>query len=407
MQLGGFHLTYCTNIHPGAGWPEVFANLKIYAPELKRRLAPGRPFGLGLRLSAQECEELLAEGPERFRAFLSEQGLYVALINGFVHGGFHRRRVKECVFAPDWADKARVAYTLRLLKVAKSLLPEGLDGGISTSPLSYKRWGSQDARVLEAITHNLVHVAETMARLAQEEAKLVHLDIEPEPDGLVENSEELATFYHEWLLPVGGRLLADSLRISVERAQELLLEHIRVCYDTCHLAVEREEPEEVLGRFAELGIKIGRVQVSSALELRLPDERPQRTRLAAQLGPFAESVYLHQVVEERDGQLRRYPDLADALATVGEAGARRWRIHFHVPLFVSQFGTLDSTQPYIRRTLQLLRERPFTYHLEIETYTWDVLPADLKLDLLDSIEREYRWVLNQLQVPAGVEPEAG
>jgi hypothetical protein len=63
-----------------------------------------------------------------------------------------------------------------------------------------------------------------------------------------------------------------------------------------------------------------------------------------------------------------------------------------VPIFVEHSGAFLTTQDDIRRTFQLLSQRPFCRHLEIETYTWEVLPPALKTDLIDSIAREYRWV---------------
>ena len=143
MQIapgGPVHLTYCTNIHPGTGWAEVEANIARYGPALKRRFAPHGPFGVGLRLSAREARELLATGFDEFEAFLAREGLYVAIINGFPYGPFHRSVVKADVYAPDWRDDARVRYTLDLIEVLRRLLPEGLDGGVSTAPISYKAW---------------------------------------------------------------------------------------------------------------------------------------------------------------------------------------------------------------------------------------------------------------------------
>src|SRR5262249_11862574 len=140
----------------------------------------------------------------------------------------------------------------------------------------------------------------------------IHLDIEPEPDGLIENSAELAAFYQQWLLPAGAPMLANVLGIPVDEARRHLLDHIQVCLDTCHAAVEYEEPQAVLARFDAVGIKVGRMQISSALRVPLPGEPDRRTQLARQLEPFAESSYLHQVIERRDdGTLHHYPDLAD------------------------------------------------------------------------------------------------
>jgi sugar phosphate isomerase/epimerase len=390
-----FQLTYCTNIHPGNGWEEVFDNLRRYAPALRERLASGESFGIGLRLSGQESSELLQkEHLQRFRSFLDEHDLYVFTINGFPHGPFHGRAVKADVHVPDWRDEERVRYTLRLIEILAHLLPDGLHGGISTSPLSYKPWVDvEDAALWEHITRQVVRVAEELVRIRVQRGKTIHLDIEPEPDGLLENSIEVVRFYEDWLLADGASMLSDRMGMTVDEARSCLLDHIRVCFDTCHVAMAYEDPAQVLDRFAEVGIRIGKVQISSALKVMLPDDEAKRVTLEETLRPFAESTYLHQVAcRDRDGTLNQYPDLVDALPDIQSSRADQWRIHFHVPIFVERYGTLLSTQDDIRQVFALLHQRRFSEHLEIETYTWDVLPKDLKKDLLDLIGLEYEWV---------------
>ncbi len=398
MQVGKdgyFRLTYCSNIHPGNGWGEVEANLRRYAPPLKARLAPDVPFGLGLRLSDRESRELL-EGDRlaRFQEFLAEHDLYVFLINGFPYGPFHNQTVKEAVFAPDWREEERVDYTLRLAEILSRLLPAGVDGGISTSPLSYKAWvDSSDPAVWEQVTRNVVRVAAALGRLKRERGTVIHLDIEPEPDGLVETSAELARFFAEWLLPVGAPRLAEALGVSIEQAREELAEHVRVCWDTCHMSVAYERPAEVLERYEKAGLRVGRVQVSAALKVATPGDPAQRAALQQALEPLVEPTYLHQVRQRaQDGSLRAYPDLDRALPALHDPEAVEWRTHFHVPIFVERYGAFCSTQDEIQQVLTLLSARRFTPHLEIETYTWQVLPPVLKRDLVDSIEREYGWV---------------
>ncbi len=393
---GQFHLTYCTNIHPGETWKEVSANLRKFGPALKKRLSPNEPFGLGLRLSKVGAEELLSgDNLSRFREILASHGLYVAIINGFPYGSFHNRVIKSDVMAPDWRTDERVRYTLQLVEVIKGLVPTGLDAGISTSPLSYKGWiQSNETAAWEEITGNIVRVAAAMARVHAECGVLVHLDLEPEPDGLIENSAETADFFERWLLPVGVPLLAHELQIYEETARRVMLDHVQVCYDTCHFAVEYEDTETALARFQRLGIKIGRIQVSSALRVGLLPDGRLRARLAGQLAAFAESTYLHQVLERRDdGEIFHYSDLPDALPHIKNPAAREWRIHFHVPLFVKEYGDFGSTQDEILPVFKALRRDAFTRHLEIETYTWGVLPTALRMDMLEMIEREYRWVM--------------
>lgn len=404
MRLGDdgfYHLTYCTNIHPGETWAAVQANLETYLPGLKAQLAPDRPFGVGLRLSDAAARTGLQDGAAaRLRAWLEAHGLYVFTLNGFPYGGFHRQVVKDDVYRPDWRTQERVDYTLRLVEVLAELLPDGEEGGISTSPISYKGWldaaGREEA--LRQGSRGLVRVAEKLVRLRREQGTLIHIDIEPEPDCLLENTDETVAFFQEYLLPEGGRHLADRLDVSREEAEEHLLEHIRVCYDTCHFAVEYEAPGAVFDRLEEAGIRVGKVQISAALRVPLPEEKAGRAALEERLRPFAESTYLHQVVARRpDGRLGHYPDLGEALPHLAGSDAEEWRIHYHVPLFVEDYAGLRSTQPDLVAALREVQRRRLCPHLEIETYTWDVLPPDLKLELADSIRREYEWVLKEVQ----------
>jgi hypothetical protein len=239
----------------------------------------------------------------------------------------------------------------------------------------------------------VVRVAEEVVRIRLHWGKTIHLDIEPEPDGLLENSTEVVRFYEDWLLADGASMLSERMGMTIDEARACLLDHIRVCFDTCHVAMAYEDPEQVLDRLAEVGIRIGKVQISSALKVMLPNDEAERVALEETLRPFAESTYLHQVAcRNRDGTLYQYSDLVDALPDVQSSRADQWRIHFHVPIFVERYGKLLSTQDDIRRVFALLHQRRFSEHLEIETYTWDVLPKDLKKDLLDLIGLEYEWV---------------
>ena len=394
-----FQLTYCTKIHPGEEWQQVFANLEKYVPNLKTQLTPEKPFGIGLRLADVAARQLLEKDAlMQFKTWLIQQEFYVFTLNGFPYGGFHHQVVKDQVYAPDWSKKERLDYTLRLVEILTFLLPEGMDGGISTLPLSYKPWFKENKSTWESTLHSssihLALVAAEMARIREETGKLLHVDLEPEPDGLIENSTEVIDFFQNWLLPIGGAFLAKDLAISQALAEQRLLEHIRVCYDTCHFAVEYEDPLLVFKRFQAAGIQIGKVQISAALRVMIPQDLQQRSLIVERLRPFAESTYLHQVIERRvDGTLHHYPDLVTALPELEKVDAQEWRIHFHVPIFIRDYQLLHSTQDDIIDVLDLLGKNNACEHLEIETYTWDVLPPEMKMDLLASIQREYEWVL--------------
>ena len=386
------HLTYCSNIHPGESWPDLFRQLKQNLPELKQRLSPESAFGVGLRLSAEAARELKQnQNLRKFKQWLSGEDLYVFTINGFPYGNFHGERVKDNVYKPDWTTSERVEYTVYLAKILSKLLPEGMDGGISTSPLSYKPWlkNTQREEVYRLSCRNMANVAHLLGEISKNRGTDIHIDIEPEPDCLLENTAETIEYFQEWLFTEGAAHLADKYAYEREEAAELLRNHIRVCYDTCHFAVEYEDPAEVVRQFREAGITIGKVQISAALKVDLQgmDEKA----VISALKPFEEDTYLHQVIERRsDNTFRHYPDLSDALENGLESPSEEWRIHFHVPIFVDSFGDLQSTQDDIVTSLSYLLEGECT-HFEIETYTWEVLPDDLKAPLVDSIEREIKW----------------
>ena len=397
-----YHLTYCTNIHPGEDWFHVFGNLQTYIPPLKQQLSPNAPFGIGLRLAGAASEELLA-GDElaQLQDWLAVQGCYVFTLNGFPHGGFHRQVVKDQVYAPDWSKPDRLSYTRRLVKILAALLPDGIDGGISTVPLSYKPWwqSNLDYRtfIFERSSLHLAQIAAAMAQVEKTTGKFLHLDLEPEPDAGLENADEVIAFFQDWLLPVGQAYLQQHYGISAANAEIWLRRYIRVCYDTCHFAVEYEEPTFALAKLQKAGIAIGKFQLSSAIRIPIPADISQRQVLRQHLEPFAESTYLHQVIEQRSsGTLQHYPDLSDALSALSTTDATEWRTHFHVPIFIDRYPPFASTQDHITAILHQLPQVPDCTHLEIETYTWDVLPADMKLDILASIQREYEWVLSAL-----------
>lgn len=403
MNIKDLHLSYCSNIHAGESWDATFRNLKIYIPEVKNRLGYKGKFGIGLRLS-QEASVAL-ERPDRlqeFRDWLKQTNSYVFTLNCFPYGGFHRTKVKEQVHAPDWTTEARLAYTLRCFRILAQLLPEGVEGGISTSPLSYRHWFVSDLEKNEAFeraTTHLIAVVVELVRLQQETGKFLHLDIEPEPDGLLENSDELIHYFKEWLLSVGKASLAKQLGTTQKEAGKLIKDHLQVCYDVCHFAIGYEKPKEAFKKLKQAGIGIGKIQLSAALKLLIPESPFERFSIGKRLGEFADTTYLHQVVgRTKEGGLKSYPDLPQALAKLGDTQDLEWRVHFHVPIFLANYGTFQATQEDIVEVLKLVNANSsITKHLEVETYTWEVLPEDTHLTLGDAISRELAWVKEQLQ----------
>jgi hypothetical protein len=383
------HLCYCTNIHPGEDWNTHFKQLKQHLPQVKAAISPDKPLGVGLRTSNLASLELLEGQRVQLKEWMRQTGLYVFTLNGFPYGGFHENAVKTQVHIPDWFNTERLHYTIRLIDLLSYLLPDGMSGGISTSPLSYRHWHGKREQALQDATQPLLDLVVHLDRMHQKKGQLIHLDIEPEPDGLLETTAEFVDFYKHWLIPMGKERFG-------REAEKLIRDHIQICYDVCHAAVAFENTAESIGLLQSEGIQIGKIQLSAALRAPLM-ENPEQ--VLAQLSAFDEPVYLHQVVAlDKQDKLHRFADLPLAFHRVKPHNWKEWRSHFHVPLFMEQYGDLYSTQPDLLQILSLQRSQPLTQHLEVETYTWEVLPPQLKLPITESIVREMTWVKAQLSL---------
>jgi sugar phosphate isomerase/epimerase len=395
MLVSRAHLTYCTNIHAGESWDEVLHNVRTHVLAVKARIAPERDFGVGLRLSARAARTL--REPERlleFRDFLAAHGLYVFTINGFPYGPFHGAPVKAAVYRPDWAEAERARYTEDLAEILAALLPDGLAGSISTVPGGFMR-DRPSAADVALVARQLLDQAVMLHRLSETRGKDIALALEPEPCCLLETTSETIDFFEHRLLSREARAwVARAAGVEAARAEAIIRRHLGVCLDTCHAAIEFEHADETLDRLASAGIAISKIQLSTGL--RLPE--PGAEALAA-LRAYDEPVYLHQVVAEtRDGALLRFEDLPEALRSAEARAAAEWRVHFHVPLYRSDLGAFTNTQAFLARILERQAASPVTSQLEVETYTWDVLPAEQRSGgVVASIARELGWVTEHLR----------
>jgi sugar phosphate isomerase/epimerase len=375
MRLpGGPHLGYCTNVHAGESVAEVLDSLRRVAVPVRERLGVDA-LGLGLYLSHRAASEVDAR---KLRDALDGLGLYAFTLNGFPYGGFHAERVKEAVYRPDWTDPRRAEHTLTLATILDAIAPpEVAEPTISSLPLGWRiGWSAEHT---DAAARALVGVARELRARAERGGRRIRICLEAEPGCVLELTPDVVRFFDGPLTRAAGG------------ERELIDAHLGVCYDLCHQAVAFENPSDVVGMLTSSGIRVGKVQVSSALELRDPTDASARARLAA----FDEPRYLHQARARDGGYVDDLPKSFERFPR-----DRPWRVHFHSPIDRDFTGPLGTTRTELQKALALLRGGKVTTQYEVETYTWSVLPeAERPADdaaLARGLAREVAWARGEL-----------
>lgn len=348
------HLAYCTNVHPAETLDGVLAQLRDHCEPVRRRLGRDR-LGIGLWLAKDAAHALVSDPSalRRLRTELDARGLEVVTLNGFPYEGFGAEEVKYRVYKPDWADAERLEHTTALARVLAGLLPDDVtEGSISTLPLAW-RTAYDDTRAAQAHTA-LATLAERLDALEELTGRSIRIGLEPEPGCIVETTTDA---------------IAPLTAIDHDR--------IGVCVDTCHLATSFEDPHTALDALTTARVPIVKSQLSAALHAEHPHLPEVREALAA----FDEPRFLHQTrTSTTTAGLAGTDDLGEALKGDALPDTSPWRAHFHVPLHAAPAAPLTSTLPVLKDALTRLvgGPHPLTRHLEVETYTWQTLPPELR-----------------------------
>ncbi|MEE1832028.1 metabolite traffic protein EboE [Streptomyces sp. SP17KL33] len=347
------HLAYCTNVHPAETVDGVLAQLRDHCEPVRRRLGRDR-LGIGLWL-ARDAAAALVTDPSALRglrAELDRRGLEVVTLNGFPYQGFGAEEVKYRVYKPDWADPERLDHTTSLARVLARLLPDDVtEGTVSTLPLAW-RTAYDEQRAARSRTA-LRTLAERLDVVAELTGRSIRIGLEPEPGCTVETT-------------------ADAIGPLTDIGHD----RIGICVDTCHLATSFEDPHTALEALTRAGVPVVKSQLSAALHAEHPHLPEVREALAA----FDEPRFLHQTRTATAAGLRGTDDLGEALRGEALPDASPWRAHFHVPLHAAPAAPLTSTLPVLKAALAHLvgGAHPLTRHLEVETYTWQALPPELR-----------------------------
>jgi hypothetical protein len=388
---------YCTNVHAGMNLNTILGNLETHALAARKTLGLSA-LPVGLWFSENAVHEALApESLTRLQLGLREMGLVAYTFNGFPQGDFHTAVVKHRVYLPTWWEPSRLAYTRDLVRLLDQLLEPGRFGSISTLPIA---WGAPHPTTEQwrAATAQLVEIAEELHQLHEKTGRYIVLALEPEPGCAITDTPSLRRFFSDHLSEHQlGAKVADRVRT-----------HLTMCHDVCHAAVMGEDQANELEACRREGIRIGKVQISSAI--RVPWDRLDlsgREEALRELSHFAEDRYLHQtMIDCSDGRRLLVEDLPQLLRQTSELGnaelQKEWRIHFHVPVDIGSWGRIETTQDAIDRFLTWLdRDDAFGVpetHLEVETYAWGVLPESMREPHLHrGIARELQWLMSRLK----------
>ena len=385
MQIG-----YCGNVHPGRTIEEVKQNLTAHTLDVKSQVRPNQEMGVGLWLSATAARELdNRQSLLEFRDWLAERNLLPYTLNGFPYGDFHQEVVKLDVYKPTWADPDRLDYTVRLAEILNVILPADQHGTISTMPLGWPVTNNksviEDEQFWKSCARNLKQCAQALDRLEQQTGRNIFVCIEPEPGCILDTWDDVVGFFDQHLLD--------------DQDAEMIRRHIGVCHDVCHSAVMFEKQATAVSEYQKAGIKIGKVQVSSAVAVDFETGSPEENQAKlGQLSGFAEPRYLHQTSVRNGDQTQFYQDLSIALESNPEPRGD-WRVHFHVPIFSETLGLIGTSQADIVQCVEAIKQSGEAMpHFEVETYAWNVLPEALKeASLADGIAKEVAWFDNLME----------
>jgi hypothetical protein len=390
------HLAYSTLVHPGDTWAEMRESLETYAPAVKKRISPDAPYGVSLRISGAAARSLTDDPSERARLtqWLIDHDMYVYTVNAFPYGPFKGRVVMADVYEPDWSTTDRVTYTCQVADILAEITPDSVAPSIQTAPLAFRSKVKSEEDV-ERLTRNVLKVVAHLIALEKRTGRRVKLALEPEPACYLETTEETVAYFQQrvWS-PSGIRTLCELTGLPVSEAIGLVRRHLGVVFDICHQSVQFEDIGTALRLLRDEGVPIYKFQAAAALWV------PEVTDDAvAALDAFTDTIYLSQTTELRDGRLTRMLNLSDAIRRWRDepGGQREWRTHFHVPVFLDDLGEFRTTRSKIEDAVAVHAETPLSDHLEIETYTWDVLPAHLKTgDIIEYVSRELDWLRETL-----------
>lgn len=395
LKNGLGHLSYSTLVHLGDTWAEMNASLREFVPQVKKRISPDAPFAVSLRISASSAKTLTDSPAERksLAEFLAAEDLYVYTVNAFPYGPFKGEIVMERVYEPDWTTDDRVNYTNSVADILAEITPKHINPSIQTAPLAFKP-NVAGVEYVKTFTRNVFRVVAHLRALEERTGRRVKLAIEPEPACYLETTDETLEWFKDRVYsPAGVRELAEVANIPLSEAEGAIRRYLGIVFDIGHQSVGFENITDSLTKIVNAGIPIFKLQEAASLWV----EELTQDKIPA-LRRFTDTIYLSQTSLKQEGKITKFLNLGEALdAYEANPVPSEMRTHFHVPVFLEELGPFRTTRFGVQEALKMHRATPLSDHLEIETYTWDVLPPELKTgDIIEYVSRELEFVRNEL-----------
>lgn len=387
-----YNLTYCLNAFKAKDLQETICNIKKYIEIIKIK----KKNCIGLCLSNKIAKEILTNNNiDNIKKLIIEKNIYIPIINGFVYKNFHKEQIKENIYYPEWTSNKRLNFTKKLIKILKEISPKNLTSSITTSPISYKPWIKQKNKtyILYKSIINLQQIIKILIDTKKKTGKTIHIDIEPEPTCLIENSKETIQFFKNWLIPICKNNFKKKI-FNKNKIENIIKKHIRICYDTCHFSINFENNKTTLNLFEKEKIKIGRIQISSALKI-IQSKKKNLKNFKSEINKLNYSPFLHQTTKKYENKKIQFKDIKYCLENINKNSKAEWRIHCHIPIYLKKYKIFNTTSHETKSIIKYLSKKKITNHIEIETYTYDaILQSSNKAK---SIKKEYIWVVENLK----------
>ncbi len=364
------HIMYCSNIFKKDSWKELIKNINKYSKIIKKKYPYKRKIAIGLCLSNKMANLLINKKKlKKFKNLINKKNIYVPSINGFVYKKFHQKMIKDKIYIPDWSSKKRIKYTNKLIKIINEL---NKTGSISTLPISYKKWikKGKESYILYQSSINILKSIKNIIKTKNN----IHIDIEPEPGCLIENSKECINLFKNWIKPISKTLIPKNINIKNK---------LGICYDICHLSVNFEKHNKVIENFKKNNIKIGKIQISSSIKIKFNNKN--KIKNINKLKLIKESPFLHQTIIKSNKKLIYKSDIKEAIKS-NIKKKQEWRIHYHIPIYKKKAMKFKTTQKETIKLIEHIKNNKITKYLEIETYTYN------KKNIFKCIIKELEWL---------------